>query len=152
MIKAKIKCVCSACGKEFEYAKAFANKQGADKYREYISKIDMMCGVCKTEAIRKEDEAYQFPELVGSQRQVDWAVVIRHDQLRKTGEFIEKEDEKVRERNILGMDETIRTMMRCRNLLAEQTSAKWWIDHRGDSAETLLINIYRRYADEISCE
>lgn len=82
-----------------------------------------------TEAAKEDAEAASLPALTGTARQVDWAMVIRAEQLRKIKDMA----------LLLGAtDDQVTRMI---SLHAATASARWWIDQRHRSITALVKQI-----------
>lgn len=95
------------------------NRTQADGKAAWAEKNGMICDTCKAKQRDKENRlsAEQnaedgLPELKGSEKQIAWAETIRAEKLAQ----IEGDS----------------------SMLAKQTSASWWIEHRNHSARALL--------------
>lgn len=116
---------CSGCKKEFR-----VQLYGKVKDREWRAEHwTWLCDECKAKkreeeakkAIEKSNEM-KLPELVGSEKQVKWALQIRV----KAIEEMEKQLEAVN-------DPQTKFLMKLgfEDILKNETKASWWIDNRG---------------------
>ena len=77
----------------------------------------------KAQAAIKETANLDLPNLEGSPKQIDWALVIRAKKVQEARIFIDP-----------GVPEEIRERARkFYNWYTGQTQASWWIDHRDES-------------------
>ncbi len=87
--------------------------------------------------------ADRLPDLTGSEKQIAWAERIRAEVLASIDQFFaaaRREAEKMNEVAKLEIEMTRQyqpLIVRVRS----QTSASWWIDHRGESAATVLKSV-----------
>lgn len=102
---------------------------------------------------QKETERMELPELKGTEKQVAWAITLRINVLKLIEETF---DECGKERKVLRWRDnecqivtfTIEeAKLAIDSLCKNETSAKFWIDHRFENAEVILIAL-RRYREE----
>lgn len=86
----------------------------------------------------------ETPELIGSPKQIKWAISIRAEVLagiaKQANKTMKQYSKYVDQGNVLTDEqsnerEAIRTVI---TKIAAQTKAGWWIDHRGDTAMTIM--------------
>ena len=139
---------CTECGKKFD-----VQLYGKMKYREWkVEHYAWLCDECKAKkreeevkkAIEKSKEM-ELPELVGSEKQVQWALKIRLDAIKNIEKQIEAE--KALERlNPEGDPEKVEKLMRLGFAeMLKETKASWWIDNRYASWGELARRIGRKY-------
>ena len=111
-------------------------------YRERDRRIawykeNVICPACRA-AKQKEEAAQQkkadseagLPALSGSQKQIQWAVMLRKAYMDKLEDaFVRRQTEEP--------PDVIRIVSR-EIVLGKQTEAKWWIEHRDMSALSIL--------------
>ena len=98
-----------------------------------VDKKDWYCQKCKNEYFRnqtknltKAHQAIGFPELTGTPKMVSWATKIRAELINKV-DYLKKslkyENELAKKRSEEALNMFIKEWQ-------DETSAKWWIDHR----------------------
>ena len=172
MARASVNLTCKKCGKEFTHIRHNVdNRSDADRYEDWARATIDSCPECykaaqaEVRAAEKEkrharefktaqdwENSLKFlPELKGSEEQVAWATVIRHDIMHNAigghglkPEYLgEKWEELVREHS---GDDIVNAVAHVRNWalpLVAQDSAKWWIDNRetkGMDTEYILVH------------
>ncbi len=141
------------------------SRKEAEKKKEYTATIP--CKVC---AHKDENEAAaaasgDLPSLTGSEKQVPWAVTIRHEmriEIEKWRAQMESELARARagqERQYGEMWEKWiqRLMIESRNVFHEKTEAKFWIDNRlilvpttgGRALAVATRNLVEKFYDEL---
>ena len=88
-------------------------------------------------------QAQGLPALVGSEKQVAWALTIRAEQLGKVA-AMRKEFEAIGRKQNVTEDVMATQMGQFDALVAKltaQTAAAWWIDRRSNSAQSLLKDV-----------
>ena len=86
MAKVKIELFCKECGKEFTHSHVCASRGDADSYEEWALKNIKVCPDCRKKEqqeerlkqIEKNTKEFGLVDLKGSERQVKWALEIRH--------------------------------------------------------------------------
>ena len=100
-------------------------------------KENVICPACR--AARQKEEAAQqkkadseagLPNLSGSPKQIQWAVMLRKA-------YMDKLEDAFMRRQTEESPDVIRIVSR-EIVLGKQTEAKWWIDHRDMSALAIL--------------
>lgn len=147
---------CNECGKEFR-----VQLMGKVRDREWkLEHWTWVCEECKTK--KKEDEAQkaaekskemQLPELVGSEKQIKWALQIRLQAIKEMEKQIEAQ--KALERlNPEGNPEREEYLMRLGfdDILKNETKASWWIDHRHTSFGVLAIQRGKKVVNELAAK
>lgn len=125
MAQAKARCTCKYCGNEFTKIKTCGNRREADSWESWAADHYDECPECEAKRLEAANrEAIErsadkgWPELTGSEKQINWANSIREELIEKISN----------EQTVPGMewlrDETIR------QIIAMQTKAAWWIDNR----------------------
>ena len=96
MAMANVALTCTECGKKYTVTKKCNSRSEADNYETYMTDKDGLCTECwakeqqaKREADKKElndkvaekleAAGIELPELTGSEKQVTWALQIRHN-------------------------------------------------------------------------
>ena len=140
-------CTCEKCGAVFHPRKACYNSREAADWEDWAADHITVCGECKAKAEQqKRDEAaalakeiaeaYGYPELQGSEKQISWAMRIREqkaDELEDIRARVNRAGAKDPARKERG-DEMIAAIER---IMAHQ-EARWWIDIREESADELI--------------
>ena len=146
---------CTECGKKFD-----VQLYGKMKYREWkVEHGYWLCDECKTKkrerevekAIEKSKEM-ELPELVGSEKQVKWALQIRLQAIKEMEKQIEAE--KAMERlNPEGNPSEIEFLMRLgfKDMLKE-TKASFWIDNRNMGWGALAIQRGKKVVSELAAK
>lgn len=89
MAKYEVKLTCSVCGKEFWWTGSRKNRKEADRQEEWVKENIKVCRQCRLEEEKRYEEerlkaarewaaAQGLPELIGSQKQVEWAERLRY--------------------------------------------------------------------------
>lgn len=144
---------CSECGKEFD-----TQLYGKMKYRDWkVEHGYWLCDDCKArkreeEAKKAEEQskAMELPELVGTEKQVKWALKIRLDAIKEMEKQIEAQ--KALERlNPEGKPEREEYLMRLGfdDILKNETKASWWIDNRYMSFGVIAIQRGKKVVNEL---
>jgi hypothetical protein len=148
MAVAQATITCRQCGRQFEWRKKCYNRKDANREEEWAKGNISQCPDCwhkeqaaikkkeekeRSEAFAIELEKYQLPPLTGTEKQVEWATIIRNNSV---GKAVKQEP-----------TELFWVMVRL------QTEAKWWIDHRNKTADlyglVLLLNAaYEKQEEE----
>ena len=125
MAKATAICTCKKCGKTFNKVATCHSRREADAYETYAASTYSVCPDCyraeQHEQATAEAAKVALPELTGSERQVAWAMDIRHKASKSNG-F---------------------------NSIKNETSAKWWIDNRFELDEIMYNNSYLARAKQV---
>ncbi len=149
MAKAIAICTCERCGKTFEKHAVKYNSKEADSWESWAADHYTVCPECeeaeyqaKIAEQKAQDEKDGLPELIGTVKQVNWAVEIRHvlltqidhemDRARKDMENPEDEQCKKEYSDMIEQYEITSAY------IMSQTSASWWINHRNYSGHFLL--------------
>lgn len=134
MAMASVKLICKACGNEFEWRKKCYSRRDADSSEAWARDNITLCPECAAKARREAEAAKQaeavkglsveLPEnLTGSEKQIAWAKDIREKYaLMIQREYVNEADDDLRVYYVKVLDV----------IIAENTSAKWWIDHRDE--------------------
>ena len=142
---------CDECGMEFD-VKMYGKVNEIEWKLEHWN---WLCDGCK--AKKKEEEAQkaaekskemELPELVGTEKQVQWALKIRLDAIKNIEKQIEAE--KALERlNPEGDPEKAEKLMRLGFAeMLKETKASWWIDNRNMCWGVLAIQRGKKYIEE----
>lgn len=150
MAMASVKLICKACGNEFEWRKKCYNRRDAESSEAWARDNITLCPECAAQA-RREAEAAELAEavkglsvelpdnLTGSEKQIAWAKDIRAKYaLMIQRVYIDKAYDDLRVYIIRVLDV----------IIAENPSAKWWIDHRDELKNT--ISGGQMYVDRIN--
>lgn len=112
---------------------------GKSKTREYeIKRLEKGdCPECEARLTAKENAAFAeergLPELVGTERQVQWANTLRRTKLSSCEYFIEN--------NIMNMTDVGKDSIgKAMNWLYGQNKASFWIENRYESTDTTIHN------------
>ena len=117
--------------------------QDRDSYIAWAATQD--CPECKkakfNEECRIKAENSNFPTLTGSEKQVTWAVAIRQAFLDNLDMMIKERLPKVNDSNRERAMATLQTIYNIRDaIIANETSAKWWIDKRYDMPQGIIAD------------
>lgn len=87
-----------------------------------------------------------LPTLIGSEKQVQWALSIRETMLKGLDEYLAYFDGKYEEARAKGTDLSRADAMRAKLVAAietvrGETKARWWIDNRDRHAESILRDL-----------
>lgn len=134
MAMANVKLICKACGNEFTWSKKCYSRRYADSSETWARDNITLCPECAAKARREAEAAKQaeavkglsveLPDnLTGSEKQIAWAKDIREKYaLMIQRVYIDKAYDDLRVYTIRVLDV----------IIAENPSAKWWIDHRDE--------------------
>lgn len=143
-----------ACGHEGR-----TNIIGPTKNRQWIAdkRFEGLCPECEekrreeerdkaTEAARKAAEENEYPELTGTEKQVNWALTIREGIIRRASDDIENDECRSYPYNTYGVkmkrSEKAAYTAELIQWLLQKTSAKFWIDHRRDTFVYYYTEMY----------
>jgi len=144
---------CTECGKKFD-----VQLYGKMKYREWkVEHYAWLCDECK--AKKREEEArkaaeksqeMQLPELIGSEKQVKWALQIRLQAIKE----IEKQLEAYQALSSINPDgepeqEEFLMKFGFEEMLKEQ-KASWWIDNRYMSFGVIAIQRGKQVVNKLA--
>lgn len=161
MAKGVAICTCSVCGKEFRVEKRNClNTTQARNWEDWAKDYYDTCNECWKEQCRQyiADEAKEMhmPELIGSEKQVSWAVDIRHKAIASVKECLRRGQESFDCMYAERGEEFLKTSlwrsikMVLQGVLdtyfPQQTEARWWIDHRYHTG----LKYAREYAQVIN--
>lgn len=128
MAMASVNLICKACGNEFTWSKKCYSRRDADSSEAWARENITLCPECAAKA-RREAEAAELAEavkalpdnLTGSDKQIAWAKDIRAKYaLMIQREYVNEADDDLRVYYVKVLDV----------IIAENSSAKWWIDNR----------------------
>lgn len=134
MAMASVDLICEKCGNEFTWEKKCYSRRDADENENWARAHITICSKCYIKARREVEAAKQaeavkglpveLPEnLTGSEKQIAWAKDIRTKYaLMIQREYVNEADDDLRVYYVKVLDV----------IIAENTSAKWWIDHRDE--------------------
>jgi hypothetical protein len=134
MAMASVKLICKKCGNEFTWRRNCYNRRDADNSESWARENVTLCPECAAEVRREAEAAKQaeavkglsveLPEnLTGSEKQIAWAKDIREKYaLMIQREYVNEADDDLRVYYVKVLDV----------IIAENPSAKWWIDHRDE--------------------
>lgn len=135
MAKARVRMVCADCGAEYWAEKTCCNRREADSWEAWMCDQEGCCPTCYAKRMAaqrqaKNDEAYTtaqaeaaqlgWPELTGSEKQVRWAISLRHDAMVAA---LERSPSHIKQEYLPLVAK----------VLEGHTEAKWWIDNRGQT-------------------
>ena len=139
MAMANVKLICKACGNEFEWRKECSNRRDAESSEAWAQRNIDLCPACRKKAYREAKAAelaedvknlpMALPEnLTGSDKQIAWAKDIRAKYaLMIQRVYVNEAYDDLRVYCVKVLDV----------IIAENTSAKWWIDHRDELKNTI---------------
>jgi len=145
-----------SCGhEEKEYIGGYTQEYRDEQAEKMAKEI---CPACKREKAIKEAETnmekYELPELVGTPRQVDWAMQIRDEKLDRIMNYEHQNftDRDFDLRRRLKKDEKIKdqaTIEEAKAMLLSETSSSFWIENKDAFISTLIIeNMDKIFARE----
>ena len=164
MAKARATCTCSVCGKTFEKCTVKTNRREADRWEEWAQQTFTVCPECeqkeheaKAAELAKQAAEDGMATLTGSQKQVVWAEQIRAGKLALIDAYWAQMLEKYESAKANGKEERVARMeqdMKLFNatrdwILANASSASWWIDSRDAGAERIISKVYRDHKADI---
>lgn len=132
MAMANVKLICKTCGNEFTWSKKCYSRRGADSSEAWARDNITLCPECAAKAYCEAEAAkhaeavnglsVELPEnLTGNEKQIAWAKDIREKYaLMIQREYINEAYDDLRVYYVKVLDV----------IIAENTSAKWWIDNR----------------------
>jgi len=142
---------CRACKREFE-----VQLYGPMRDREWkVEHYNWLCDDCKArqreEEARKaaeQSKAMELPELVGTEKQVKWALQIRLNAIKEIEKQIEVE-KAVEGIDPDGKPDQIEILMRLGFAeMLKETKASWWIDNRGMGWGVIAIQRGKKCIEE----
>lgn len=134
MAMANVKLICKACGNEFGWRRECHSRRDADSSEAWARDNITLCPECAAKARREAEAAKQaeavkglsveLPDnLTGSEKQIAWAKDIRAKYaLMIQREYVNEAADDLRVYYVKVLDV----------IIAENPSAKWWIDHRDE--------------------
>lgn len=149
MAIARVDLICKECGREFTHRSSCGNRRLADEHESWARENITLCPECWKKARREAEAAelakavkalpVELPEnLTGSEKQIAWAKDIREKYaLMIQREYVNEADDDLRVYYVKVLDV----------IIAENPSAKWWIDNR-----VQLSSVYeggKLYADRM---
>lgn len=136
---------CSKCGKEFEVKMS----GGANDVEWKKKHWTWLCEECKSKKMNEEmqkaveqSQEMQLPELVGSEKQVQWAMKIRMqavEEMKKQFEAVE--DPQTEFLMKLGFED-----------MFKEIKASWWIDNRNMGFGALAIQRGKKVVNELAAK
>ena len=111
------------CGHQ-ETVQLFGKYNDRERKIAYYKTID--CPECQANEIAQKAASKGYAELLGSDKQVRWALAIRDSKINEVNEFASKVN---RNQDILE---------RVIDDLQAETSAAWWIEHRNSTVDNLI--------------
>ncbi len=153
MAKATANCTCATCGSTFVAVKRdLYNTKAARDWEEWATRTIDECDECQTKRLQAEakaqaeaDEKNGLPSLIGSEKQVNWAVRIRAEYIRSFNKIAWKAEDNYTAEQVAEVAKPIYDW-----LLANKISASWWIDNRystekPESAFRLTATVSKEY-------
>ena len=123
---------------------------GDKSYREWKNKCEFegLCPACaeietaeRSARLKEKAEELGFPELVGSEKQVAWALVIRDEYYKAVDNYIAQ--------YVYGED---KCRYVCEHMFANMRSCRWWIDNRTFSISVLVKYYMQQYGSKIRAD
>lgn len=156
MAKAIVKMICEVCGKTYTMERTFSSRKEADNFEDYMDGRAGTCHECYAEKMKSKREADKakasaeataaiegcalaLPELVGSEKQIQWATDIRKRfiaQMYKRGVRTVNAWEKLIPEN---QPEEKREVAKAEYNKIMNASAKFWIEIRGQKIYGLTV-------------
>ena len=119
---------------------------GKDRERKIAWMEQTLCRDCyRAEQARADEEVIgtELPALTGTPKQVTWAEDIRREKLAKVAEEMTKFISSApADTPAETLEETNSVLQTAYNRLAEQTSARWWIDARHRTPRDLMREMH----------
>lgn len=146
-------CTCSRCGRTFEVSAKRPSRKAADEWEIWAAQNYDICQDCEAEERRQQAAEYAaeaaadgLPVLRGTEKQVSWAERIRREKWVAMSAYISQTVAG-------GAAESAKEMEGVMNyVLSTNSGARWWIDHRFDSSNTLLRDAYQSAMDAKAVE
>ena len=140
-------CKCEKCGSIFHPRKECYNSREAADWEEWAADHITVCGECKEKAVqakraeqadeaKKTSEAAGYPELVGSEKQIAWAMRSRQEKAAELDAIrarVNRIVAKYPERKERG-DEMLAAIER----IMAHDKAAWWIYMRFDTPDMMV--------------
>lgn len=136
MAKAIVVCRCSTCGNEFRKEKTCYNRREAESWEKWPADYFDVCSECWQKA-RKAASESDLPELIGSPKQITWALTIRQGKIRKITEIRNEAISNVS--GVEGEQEIIDRIEAVYRWLLSQDQASYWIERRAKSADAMIF-------------
>lgn len=139
MAMANVTLICKACGNEFTWRRECYNRRDADSSEAWARENITLCPKCAAQARREAEDAelaeavkalpVALPDnLTGSEKQIAWAKDIRAKYaLMIQRVYVNEAYDDLRVYCVKVLDA----------IIAENPSAKWWIDHRDELKNTI---------------
>lgn len=148
MAKARATCTCSHCGATFEKKTTKMNRREAESWKQWAEEYYDICPDCEIE-LRKaaaaetaaRAKATGLPDLIGSEKQVLWALSIREEKMNEMNQFLE---------NVKFPPEEIEIANICNDLVSQREKASWWIDNRASRPIDLLRSMYQAAREQMA--
>lgn len=149
--------VTMSCG-HVEEIQLFGKMTDRDKKIEWLEK-NGVCSECRkaqkeaehTEATAKaavQAATENLPELIGTEKQVNWAMTIRAEKLAEVEEMFGKQIAKLDDAEKIALSKI--QCQAVKNILATFTDAKFWIDNRDNNASLIIRQNNKQ--DEVKAE
>lgn len=150
MVKATAVLVCTRCLKRFEVHKTVCNSGAKESFIRWAEQNIKVCRDCEhaaqSEQAAAAAKAAGLPDLQGSPKQVAWAMSIRAEKLEALNRYMRESVQEVED----SCDWPKSQIMEYREIMSALiqdaetvTSAKAWIDWRGDTAEQIFVDLRR---------
>ena len=146
MAMARANCRCKTCGTEFEKIALKRNRAEADSWERWAVEYYDECDDCTKKRLdakhaeeaaeaAKMAEEIGLPALEGSTKQIQWAESIRADLYKDWQEYEDSRRQRF-ERGRLTQEQLDNVIITSKYIFG-QTSASWWIDHKGYEARAM---------------
>ena len=153
MALAKAECTCKTCGQKFEFRAYKANRREADSFEAWAAEHINECEDCAmarkaAERAKENEDAARiaaendYPQLIGTEKQVAWAITIREQAMKLMREYYSSDK---RTGDAYKYNEQATTRLALSNV-----KASWWIDHREAtySIQSLARAIFSGHEEE----
>lgn len=143
-------CTCCICGEPFEVEKRNCNSRTAANFVEWAEENIDTCRECekkiRMEKRKAEEQRANLPGLVGTDKQVAWALDIRHEKAIEARDALKSIEDRISSEESSQIKNVIKQM------LFTQTKAVWWIDNRFVRGDQLVASYSKQQRNEECAE
>lgn len=150
MTKATATLICNRCGREFTVHKTVCNSGAKESFIRWAESNIKVCRDCEhaaqSEQAAAAAKAAGLPDLQGSPKQIAWAESIRAEKLEALNRYMQETVQDAKDNSNWPESQITELAEILAGLIQEAkafTSAKTWIDWRGDTAEQIFVDLRR---------
>ena len=150
MTKATATLICTRCGKEFTVHNTVCNSGAKESFIRWAEQNIKVCRDCEhaaqSEQAAAAAKAAGLPDLQGSPKQIAWAMSIRAEKLEALNRYMRESIQELEDSCDWPESQITEYRKIMSGLIQDAeavTSAKAWIDWRGDSADTIFVDLRR---------